>query len=439
LTAYIQERAGLLIDRGKGTYTFPHRSYQEYLAGSYLAVQPRFPDETADLVGGNYVQWREVALWAVGVMARLKKMTHIAVDVAAALCPRDAPDGAVADRDWRMAYLAGEALLEIGLKEVQTRERHRLVLARVRRWLAALLEQGALAPVERAAAGQTLARLDDPRPGVGPTPDGLPDIVWSRVVPAGEFIMGSDEGDDDEKPAHKLTLPAFQISKYPITNAQFAAFVQDGGYTRKWRRCWTDAGWAWKGNRAEPDKRGGVYDLPNHPVVYVRWYEALAFCRWLSEKLGCAITLPTEAQWEKAARHVPGTPTAKAARHVPGTSHVPGTLTRAYPWGDDITPDHANFDATGIGTTSAVGIFPRGASPCGALDMSGNVWEWCLTKWRDNYQTAADDDPEGDAGRVLRGGAYWRDRTFVRCACRHGLIPAPWSDDLGFRVARSSP
>jgi len=369
-------------------------------------------------VADNYAQWREVALWAVGVMARLKKMTHIAVDVAAALCPRDAPDRAVSDRDWRMADLAGEALLEIGLKEVQTRERHRLVLARVRRWLAALLEQGALAPAERAAAGRTLARLGDPRPGVGLTPDGLPDIVWSSVVPAGEFIMG--EGSDQ----HVATVSTpFQISKYPITNAQFAAFVGDGGYTQKWRRCWTDAGWQWKGKRAEPDKRGGIYDLPNHPVVYVRWYEAVAFCRWLGEKLGCAITLPTEAQWEKAAR---------------GPSTGSGTG-RRYPWGDDITPDHANYKETGIGATTAVGSFPQGVSPCGALDMSGNVWEWCLTQWRGNYKTAADEDPEGERSRVLRGGSYYNDRTNVRCAFRTGTFPGSWNVSYGFRVARGSP
>jgi formylglycine-generating enzyme required for sulfatase activity len=118
---------------------------------------------------------------------------------------------------------------------------------------------------------------------------------------------------------------------------------------------------------------------------------------------------------------------------------VPGTSSRRYPWGDAIIPDHANYDATGIGTTSAVGIFPKGKSPCDALDMAGNVWEWCLTKWRNNYKTAADDDPEGDALRVQRGGAYWNDSDVVRCAFRNRYYPDRWTGISGFRVARSSP
>ena len=162
--------------------------------------------------------------------------------------------------------------------------------------------------------------------------------------------------------------------------------MRDGGYTAKrWRDCWTAAGLKWKGDRIEPEKVGGVFDLPNHPAVNVTWYEALAFCGWLSEKLGHPVTLPTEAQWEKAARGPDG---------------------RRYPWGPKITPQHANYDETGIGTTSAVGVFPLGASPCGALDMSGNAWEWCLTRWREDYTTPANEDPARDATRVVRGGAY---------------------------------
>jgi len=162
-----------------------------------------------------------------------------------------------------------------------------------------------------------------------------------------------DMAYDDEQPQQRLTLPAYRISQYLITNAQYEAFVQDGGYTGRWRRCWTQAGWQLKAKRTAPEKYGGVFDLPNHPVVNVTWYEAMAFCGWLSDKLGQPVTLPTEAQWEKAARGPDG---------------------RRYPWGQEITPEHANYDETGIGTTTAVGVFPLGASPCGALDMAGNAW-----------------------------------------------------------------
>jgi len=274
----------------------------------------------------------------------------------------------------------------------------------------------------RAAAGQTLGRLGDPRPGVGLRPDGLPDIVWCEV-PAGRFLMGNTEQTDamayeDEAPQHQtLIREPYCISKYPITNAQYDAFVQDGGYTAQWRRCWTQAGWAWKGKRVAPDKFGGVYDLPNHPVVMVTWYEAVAFCNWLGEKLGIKVSLPTEAQWERAAR---------------------GTDGRRYPWGGELTPDHANYDQTGIGTTTAVGIFPKGANPeTGVLDMSGNVWEWCGTRWREDYQGQADEDPQGNAPRVLRGGAFFGSAGLVRCAVRLRYDPDGRYWYFGFRVVSS--
>lgn len=415
---YVTDRAGLLAARGEGVYTFPHRTFQEYLAACYL-TDHGFPDDIADLVLADGERWREVALLAGAKAAR---GTRSAVwNLAEALCyqdvrPMPAPAACLA------ALLAAQTLIENGVWEGAS-ARNQVKAERIRQWLLAIVNLGALSPIDRAAAGDALASLGDDRPGVGLTPEGLPDIAWCDV-PAGAFTMGSTQKTDPlaydwEAPQHDEPIPAaYRISRYPVTNAQYAAFVEDGGYSERWRHCWTDAGWAWltSEGRSGPDRYGGAYELPNHPVVGVTWYEAYAFCRWLSERLGLAVSLPTEAQWEKAAR---------------------GTDRRRYPWGPEITTDHANWAETGIGTTSAVGIFPRGFSPYGAFDMSGNAWEWCLTKWRSNYNTQADDRPQGDVARVVRGGSFFLYEGYVRCAARHYDGPDLRSGNYGFRLVVS--
>ena len=281
-------------------------------------------------------------------------------------------------------------------------------------------------PVARTRAGDALAKLGDPRPGVGVDPEtGLPDIAWCEV-PAGPFVMGSDKARDPqaydgELPQHQVTLSAYCISKYPLTNAQYAIFVTAGGY----QEChyWTGAGWQWKEDRTELDSYGGVFDLPNHPVVGVTWYEAVAFCRWLTQQLrergevgpGEEVTLPSEAQWEKAARGQDG---------------------RIFPWGGKADPNRANYADTGIGTTtSAVGCFLGGVSPYGVEDLSGNVWEWCRSRWQGSYQDYRyDNDLEGDTRRVLRGGSFYDDERHVRCAVRFGDSPDYRDYYRGFRV-----
>lgn len=197
-------------------------------------------------------------------MARLKKMTYAAVDVASALCPRDVPDGGVSEADWRASSLAGEALVEIGLKEVRTHERHQQVLARVQSWLTALLERGALQPAERAASGDTLARLGDPR--FNPDLWDLPDepLLGFVEIQKGSFPMGSDKNRDqqaydDELPQHDVFLPFYYMGRYPVTVAQFRAFAEQSGYKPK-----------------DPDRLKGI---ENHPVVDVTWHDAMALLR----------------------------------------------------------------------------------------------------------------------------------------------------------------
>jgi len=428
---YVRDRAGLLAARGIGVYTFPHRTFQEYLAACYL-TDHGFPDDLAGLVLADGQRWREVALLAGAKAAR--GTISAAWNLAEALCCHPvSPRGEGAE--YLAALLAGQTLIENGaLSSIS--ERNRPKAACIQEWLRAIAERGALGPVDRAAAGDALALFGDDRPGVGLRPDGVPDIAWCEA-PAGEFTMGSRDDPQalfgKETPQHTVELPAFHIAQYPVTNAQFDAFVQDGGYTEPWRHCWTRGGWQWKNGRNAPDKYGGVYDLPNHPAVGVTWYEAVAFCNWLGERLGMSITLPSEAQWEKAARG-------------PSTGQRDG---RTYPWGKEITPDHANYHETGIGSTTAVGIFPKGASPYGVFDMSGNTWEWTRSLWGAdlikssyNYPYVAGDgreklDAPDHVARVLRGGAFDLDARYVRCAYRYRNYPNFRYGSFGFRVIAS--
>lgn len=276
---------------------------------------------------------------------------------------------------------------------------------------------------KRVSAGYALGILGDPRSGVG-MKDGLPDIDWIEIA-VGPFSMGSDKGRD--KYANYSELPQFachlirtpyRISCYPITVTQYRTFIDAGGYEQE--RYWTKAGWEWrtKDNITEPRTVPDVFLTPNHPQVGVSWYEAVAFCNWLSEKLGCRLSLPSEVQWERAARHTDG---------------------RIYPWdneGEEVV-QYCNMKETGIGNTSVVGIFPMGNAACGAADMAGNVWEWCSTKWLDNYEDyeqKVDNILEGTEKRVLRGGSFLDGNDRLRCAVRDGNSPDNRNRHLGFRV-----
>lgn len=407
LNAFIQAvrvRGGLFEER-TGFFQFIHLTFQEYLAAQFLANQrERSRAMLIEHIADPW--WREVILLICGYLVMhslsaaqefLQWLSHLDGSHVARLAG---------------AELAGAGVLEMGQPATALRQQQADRLC-------VLLGESVLSvpATLRAAAGYTLARIGDPRPGVGLGADGLPDIVWSHVS-AGEFIMGSmkerkDRRERYEEPQHRVNLPAFSIAKYPVTNAQFRAFVLDGGYTDRWRHCWSDAGWREKGDRNGPKTNGGAFDLPNHPVVMVTWYEAVAYCRWLGEKLGHQVSLPTETQWEKAARGADG---------------------RRYPWGDEFVPGYVNFGGNGIDTTTAVGIFPRGASPYGCEDMSGNVREWCTTKWQSPYPLSSDDDLAGDAQRLLRGGAFDSNREEVRCASRHASPPDSRSNNIGFRV-----
>jgi formylglycine-generating enzyme required for sulfatase activity len=301
--------------------------------------------------------------------------------------------------------------LEVKLSEHATEPgRYCDTYRKLQDWLVGILAQGALPLKDRAEAGRVLGALGDPRADVVCAIPALVD------VPAGEFKMG--EG----KEQHRVKLNAYRIGKYPVTNAQFRCFVKSGGYTDAHRDCWTDEGWQTRA-RQNWDKPNLMDDLnfgiANHPVVTVSWYEAVAYCNWLNKtNPGRKFHLPTEAEWERAARHTDG---------------------REYPWGKEFDQEKANTDGSGIGQTTAVGLFPRGVSVCDAFDLAGNVWEWCSSQ-PVKYPYRADDGREdmiGSGGRCLRGGAWLSYVVGARCASRDRSLADGRVSNVGFRLAES--
>ena len=416
-------RAGLLVETKPNNYAFVHRTFQEYMAGCHLATSVDFSDQALALADRGAFWW-DVILLAVGRLIHHMGEIDRPLLLVSELCPHHALqlDDMAA---WRRVLLAGKVLAEIGVARAGRRRIGADVMETVRRHLVALISKELFSPRERSDAADSLALLGDPRPGVGCT-DTLPDIQWLTVC-GGPFTMGSSiEADQHalewEMPqflCHRLVAD-YEVSRYPITVAQYSAFVQGGGYGQK--RFWTADGWQWRRqhNLVRPKGYMAVYQLPNHPQVGVSWYEAVAFCHWFTEKSGMVVTLPTEAQWERAARHTDG---------------------RIYPWGRRFKPGCCNTTAAGIGSTAAVGIFPGSDTVCGAADMSGNVFEWSRTIHRKNYRDYDQkvvDDLAAQGPRVLRGGCWYDSRDDARCAVRLRFNPFDRGPNIGFRCVRLS-
>ena len=281
------------------------------------------------------------------------------------------------------------------------------------RELATTVEGTVLPAAERVRAGVLLGTLGDPRPGVYSLPPAMVPIAGGR------FVIG--EGDEQAD----LSIERFEIARYPVTNAQWKLFVKAGGY-RDDQLWWDQAGNAWLRQSGTHIPRFWNNDdfgiiRPNHPVVGVSWYETMAFCRWLTQTLndGYTYTLPTEAEWEYAAR---------------------GAELREYPWGpEDPDGERANFGQTHNGTT-AVGCFPRGATPEGVHDMAGNIWEWTRSEYKPYPYDPADgreDSTEVEWKMFTRRGGSWNDHSIdLRASYRNYVTPDYRSYYLGFRLAR---
>jgi formylglycine-generating enzyme required for sulfatase activity len=451
----VSRQHGGLLDERDSRYRFTHLSFQEFLTARYLAEVERDVTSITQFLEDEGraadAWWREPILLTVGYLKVTAPDT--AIELVHCLAHLDDSQPLHTSLAMAAAELAATAFLEWGGAEA-TRDS----LARCLADLLADPELCGASPPLRAGAGRALAYLGDPRPGVGvirqlpPRRRGsLPDIAWCEV-PAGPFLLGAnadEEAREDERPQHELALPAFYIARYPVTNVQFALFIDAGGYDDP--RWWAEDGWAWhdEEHRCQPgywhNKR---FNQPNQPVVGVSWYEAMAYCAWITEQLQVAlkedlwasyelhvwhgeefasvnleldalrVRLPTEAEWEKAAGWDP-----LALRK------------RVYTWGDEWDEEKANV--ANVGRPSAAGIFPAGTSACGALDMIGNVWEWTLSFPR-RYPYQPGDGREslmGGVRRTLRGGSWLSNYWYARVSYRdYSRPPFIFNDNVGFRV-----
>ncbi|MBE2294417.1 MAG: SUMF1/EgtB/PvdO family nonheme iron enzyme [Phycisphaerales bacterium] len=411
----VREHAGLLLNRGGDQFGFIHLTFQEYLAG--MAVIQKGQQEIGPIVDylAAHVEeatWREISLLAVGYLGLVQRRDEAAGAVLEAVIER------TSSKPGQAATFVGEALLDVGLNGVSTSSRNRII----QRFLSMLRDDKKLSIFDRAAVGRTLAAVGDPRFDAEHWYLPADPLLGFVEIPVGDFKMGDD--------LHRVSLPSYYLARLPVTVAQFATFVQDSCYKPVSTSRWN----------------GGV---ANHPVIQVSWLDAMAYCCWLNVRLkglacerytdnalsetehrfwhGLAdssliISLPSEAEWEKAARGMDG---------------------RRYPWGDDPDPNRANYDKTGLNGTSSVGCFPGGASPYGCEEMSGNVWEWTRSLFGDypyppkGTKRRAREDPAATGRRVLRGGAFGDDSGGVRCAVRDNDYPALRGSRGGFRVVAS--
>lgn len=250
-------------------------------------------------------------------------------------------------------------------------------------------------------------------------------------IPSGDFLMGAADGQPDERPVHRVRVTEFFIGRFPVTNDEYARFVRDAGRPAPAIRdvpliaagsreaMFKELAEPYIWQHGEPPSGRG-----SHPVVLVTHDDATAYCEWLSASLGRTVRLPTEAEWERAAR-----------------GGVDGSQ---YPWGDDIDSSRCNY----LSDPSAKrqrGTCPTGtyaANPYGLCDVAGNVWEWIADWYGSDYYGASEPvDPQGPstgALRVVRGGSWATDDvTMMRCAYRHSVPPDTYAYSVGFRIACS--
>jgi formylglycine-generating enzyme required for sulfatase activity/energy-coupling factor transporter ATP-binding protein EcfA2 len=402
----VHKYSNLLLERGQGRYGFMHLTFEEALAARGLTQKGQLKlDDSLVLIEKHVADpaWRETLLLAVGVWGLVREEPRKAGEVVRAILKMDC-DG---DDACANVLLAGACLEDVGELGLS-----RAVANEVKDALLAAAHNRSLMPTIQRDAGFILGR-------VGWVPDDLDAFI---TIPAGAFLYGFD------KRIVVIDKP-YQIARYPVTNSQYRHFVNARGYEKQ--ECWSSDGWAWRkgtygSNATEQWERDRLSRRPSDrrnrpffwhelkwnnslaPVVGITWFEAEAYCNWLSLECGKPIRLPTEEEWERASRNTEG---------------------REYPWGQDFGRNklnsrdfwHTNYE---IASTTIVGQFEKGNSNDGISDMSGNVWEW-LNAWFD----------EGRAHRAVSGGAWSLLRQDINCAYRNWYIPDNFSDSIGFRVS----
>jgi len=441
---YLTRHVGLLTSPATEEFYFTHRSFQEHLAACELicaapdAHRPpvthdrRFPHGLVRRTTEKPALWGNVARLAADELlahARAREAGHTLAELCRPyLDARSAPEA---------AYVALEIAAEHRLFARDPDEldlRHKDFAALHQAALAVLVDHTHFTPQQRLQAGNLLAARPglDTRPGVG-VKHGLPDIAWCEIPefsPDGQRRFFYHDGTRNTP--HEC-LPTFWMAKFPITYAQFQAFVDapDGYRYPEWRKNPDLADWFGKDGTRWPQR----WDLANRPRENVTWPEAVAFCRWLTAQAhthpellpdasllpkleqGWSIRLPTEQEWVKAAR---------------------GFDDRMFPWGgQEYKVGYANVDETedktvphNLQETSPVGMYPHAASPFGVEEMSGNVWEYCLNK----YNEPADLNLAGDDWRAMRGGSWVYNSVGSSVAARVDGLDDDGIDLRGFRV-----
>ena len=439
---YIQHRTGLLVDKGEGVFTFPHRTYQEYLAGQHLQNTSGWQARLIKHVKKAPDWWREVFLLSASSISDPDGVQYLVKN----LLPNN---NKLTQGSSSWLLIAAQALVETNFLyyvDLEQQQRQKAspegiedadgfteFLQSIQAMLKErMIAEAVLPPKVRAEAGRWLAELGDERPGVGViTRDGvqIPHILWSAEIPAGTYTVGDTKSNhDDEKPRECVIHTPYRIAKYPITQAQFQAFIDapDGKDNRWWNGLPED-------EQIFTEPR---FPFANHPRERVSWYQTIAFCRWLTAQLHAGlleddplpgdvnkyeIVLPDEFEWEVAACW-------------PNDD----VQERIYPWGADFDSTKANTrEGDNVGQTTAVGIYPSGKNATLDLyDLSGNVLEWCCNKFDKPEENQIDSSGES---RVVRGGSWHNYQVNTRAAARNLGYPGARLNDIGFRVVVRCP